>query len=270
MTDSEAREIDVDTLRAVYGGGAEVYDDYWHPVIRPPALAVIDALPLRDATRVLDVGAGTGGLTAPLRAAAPSAHVVSIDASMEMLCVARTRARATASVADAAQLPIASTAADAVVLPFVLFHLSDPPAAIRETARVLRRGGSAGTVTFAWEQHPHAFAVWEDTLREFDIPILPPAQQYGGLDTIDHIAALLRNNGLEPARVWMEEIDHTFTTDQYVALRCGALSGRIRFLRADPERAAAAADAFAERVQNLPPDDFVFRGEVVCATARKP
>jgi ubiquinone/menaquinone biosynthesis C-methylase UbiE len=52
-------------------------------------------------------------------------------------------------VADATALPFAASCYDVVVAAFVLFHLPDPAAGLREAHRLLRAGGTMGIVTRA-------------------------------------------------------------------------------------------------------------------------
>lgn len=259
--------VDTDSLRAVYGDGADSYDALWHPVIRPPALALIRALPLHDAGRVLDVGAGTGALTAPLRAAAPGGSVFSLDASYAMLRTATQRAGASACLGDASRLPIADASVDVVVLAYVLFHLLEPARGIREAVRVLRPGGAAGTVTWANETQPRAAAVWDKALAAYDVPSLPDHGNHHGLDREDDIHTLLTSNGLTVDRIWRERIQHSFTPETYLQMRTGGGSGRARLAAANADAARAVVTQTQERFRALEPDDFTFSGEVICATA---
>ncbi len=61
-----------------------------------------------------------------------------------MLHVARIRRKVPAVLADALALPLATEAADALLLAYLLFHLAKPARAVAEAARVLRRGGACG------------------------------------------------------------------------------------------------------------------------------
>ena len=157
-----------------YDRGAQAYEALWSPVILPPAAALVRFLGLTGRCVVADVGAGTGALLGAIRSAAPTARVVSFDASAGMLRIARTQRGAQAVVADALALPLAEAAADAVILAYVLFHLADPSLAVAEAARVLRPGGRVGAITWAWERVSRAEVVWDQALVM--VPIRPPGR----------------------------------------------------------------------------------------------
>ena len=98
-----------------------------------------------DPRTVLDVGAGTGLLTAPLVAAGH--QVVAADTSADMLAELTARLPAVRTlVAPAEALPLPDGAVDVVVAAQAA-HWFDPGAAGREFRRVLRPGGAVG---FAW------------------------------------------------------------------------------------------------------------------------
>ncbi len=125
--------------------------------------------------RILDVGAGTGILTAKMLARYPQADVVAVDLSEAMLrwahgalqrprwpafgrlCekVGWTRCPARLVVADAAQLPFADGAFDLVVSNLMLQWCDDLDAVLRELRRVLRPEGLLMFTSFG-----------PDTLRE--------------------------------------------------------------------------------------------------------
>lgn len=94
--------------------------------------------------RVLELGAGTGKLTAQLTALGH--RVVASDPSEEMLRrLVSTVPRASALRARAECIPLRGRSADAV-LAAQSFHWFDPEPALREVARVLRTGGTLGLV----------------------------------------------------------------------------------------------------------------------------
>jgi arsenite methyltransferase len=93
----------------------------------------------------LDVGCGTGSVTASLaRAAGPDGLALGVDISEPMLARA-VRAEAGPQIgflrADAQRLPLRDQTVDAVISVAVLQLLPDPAAALAEMVRVLRLGG---------------------------------------------------------------------------------------------------------------------------------
>lgn len=87
----------------------------------------------------LEIGIGTGRIAAPVVQA--GGDVVGIDISLGMLQVAQARHLDQLAVADMMALPFADASFDAVLAVHVLHHASDWRLAMRECARVLRRGG---------------------------------------------------------------------------------------------------------------------------------
>jgi ubiquinone/menaquinone biosynthesis C-methylase UbiE len=93
--------------------------------------------------QVLDIGAGEGRLG---RAISERGHrVVSVDRSLGMLgALSATQAGGALAVGgDACALPIRSESVDCLVSMMLLMSVADAAAAMRETTRVLRRGGLA-------------------------------------------------------------------------------------------------------------------------------
>jgi ubiquinone/menaquinone biosynthesis C-methylase UbiE len=262
--------IDRGALATVYGDGVDVYDNIWSPVIRPGAVSVIDAMNIADAKRVLDVGAGTGALTEHLREVAPSATILSLDPSQAMLRYARERRGVCAVVADAGALPSPESSVDAVLLAYVLFHLLDPVAALREAARVVRAGGRVGTVTWASETQPLASQIWDQALEDLCVPTLRAHGNHDGLATADAIAALLARAGLRVIDVWIHELEHTFTPEGFWSLRTGYGSNRARLAALDTSSRGEILFEARRRLEPLAPDDYTFHGTVVCSVSEKP
>jgi ArsR family transcriptional regulator len=108
--------------------------------------AILSALPERIPA-LLDIGTGTGRL---LELLAPrTGHALGLDASREMLALARARLSerglaesASVRQADMYRLPLANFSQDVVTLQMVLHYAEDPAAALAEAARVLKPGGT--------------------------------------------------------------------------------------------------------------------------------
>lgn len=98
-----------------------------------------------DGTQVVaDVGCGSGF---DLRQIVPDGrcrHAFALDLSAGMLRglgALRTSGRVTALQADAQRLPLADGSVDAGLAMHMLYHVPDPPSAVRELRRVVRPGG---------------------------------------------------------------------------------------------------------------------------------
>ena len=102
--------------------------------------ALLDRLRRRGAPgRLLDVGCGGGHFMAA--AAERGWRPLGADLSHEACAAARRRTGAPVVEADAAALPFRDGTLDVVTLVSVLDHTTQPLAAVREAARVLRPGG---------------------------------------------------------------------------------------------------------------------------------
>lgn len=97
------------------------------------------------ASRIVDVGAGTGKLTRVI-ADAPGAQVVAVDPDPAMLARLRQSLPAVPTFAGTAEaLPLPDASADAVVCGQA-WHWVEPIAASAEIGRVVRAGGTLGLI----------------------------------------------------------------------------------------------------------------------------
>jgi len=133
----------------VFGQVAVVYDRS-RPGYPAPA---VEWLVGNQRSRVLDLGAGTGKLTASLAAAGHD--VVAVDPSPEMLRILRsTVSDVDAREGTAEAIPMPAADVDTVVVGQA-FHWFDHAAAVPEIARVLRPRGRLGSVwNFRQESTP--------------------------------------------------------------------------------------------------------------------
>jgi SAM-dependent methyltransferase len=131
---------------------ATMREGSWRP-------ALVDQVVAGGPASVLEVGCGTGTLTAAIARAAPGARVAGIDGDPEALDIARGKAAPGAIdwVEGLAQeLPFADGEFDRVAVSLVLHHLvpADKRAALAEMRRVLAPGGSLHVADFGPPQDP--------------------------------------------------------------------------------------------------------------------
>src|SRR5437667_1387 len=101
---------------------------------------------IRSGERVLDVGCGTGNLSRALIDLAPNIDVIGIDPAASYVDWASRSLRSPRvrfQVGTAEALAFADAAFDAALALLVVQELVDSPRAVREMARVTRRGGFA-------------------------------------------------------------------------------------------------------------------------------
>lgn len=218
---SMARERDYDRYRlgmsvaARYGRpGADLY-----PV-------VVDLLrtELRGVREpvVLDVGCGEGPLA--VAAVGSGLRVVGVDASATMLRSARDHGPVIG--ADAAALPVASGAVDAVTAVNVLDHLKRPGRALRAALRVLRPGGLLVAGAVSRRDSPELDPQWRPTRTPFDS---------------EDAAGVLADAGFVEARTLPWDAPLAVLPDR------DAVRGHLRARFVAPGRAAVLAAAIVAR-----------------------
>ena len=187
--------------------------------------ALVDAIAPADGERVLDVATGTG-LVAAEHLARSACTVVAIDQSPQMLAAARRRfadraghdtgARVELLEAEAESLPFAPASFDALTFTYLLRYVDDPPATMRELARVVRAGGRVASLEFGVPPRAAARGLWRAYTRA-GLPGLgrlvsrewaevgrflgPSIEGFYERHPLNQIVAYWRRAGLEEVRV---------------------------------------------------------------------
>lgn len=153
--------------------------------------ALVDTLDLRPGHRVLELGCGTGQVTARLVAA--GAEVVAVDALPAMLGAARRRAPGARFIEGDAMETQVGGDFDRVVLSFVLhnFDREGRVGLLRRAAAALSSSGRIGVLEWALPHGRVRAALWRRFLRALEPSPTVPELLAGALD-IDIPAAGLQ------------------------------------------------------------------------------
>lgn len=148
----------------------EAYDRYVGRWSRRVAPVFLDWLPMRAGAAWLDVGCGTGALSAAVLEHAAPGRVIGVDPSAGFLRVAEQALgdRVELMEGDAAHLPVADASVDAAVAALVLNFVPDVPAALAECRRVLRPGGVMAGYVWDYAEGMELIRAFFDAAVEVD------------------------------------------------------------------------------------------------------
>jgi SAM-dependent methyltransferase len=150
-TGSEREATKPAARRDVWASGT-AYEPYVGRWSRLVAREFLGWLKVPGGARWLDVGCGTGALSASILAHAAPRELVGIDPSAGYVAYAREQVpgpRASFAIGDARALPFAAGAFDAVVSGLVLNFVADPAQAVVGMARVAVPGGVVAA--YVWD-----------------------------------------------------------------------------------------------------------------------
>lgn len=262
-------ERDVRELAARYSADADAYRRHYADVMPPLGRALLDGLGVEHPRRVLDLGTGVGWLLPQIARRWRRALVVGADRASGMIGLApRTFPRV---VADAAALPFDGGSFDAVVMAFMLFHVPDPPRALREVRRVLVSGGAVALGTWGEVPDYPAMDVWVDELERAGARAdAPLASGHELMDDPRKVAGLLADAGFAGARSAAADPGDAMDLEEFVARRVSLGHCRGLYESLPPEARASFLDRARRRLERLPGDAFTDRQEAILTWARAP
>jgi SAM-dependent methyltransferase len=199
--------FDPDAVRAFEHAGwqqaAGEYDATFARASTPYAEALLDAAGVADGMQVLDVGSGTGVVTAA--ASRRGAMPTGVDFSSAMLAQARqTYPQLRFDEGDAEALPYPDCSFDAVVSNFGIHHVPGPGKGIAEALRVLRPGRRVAVTSWAVPAENIAWQLLYDAIRRHgDMQAADTPPPGGNLGTAEAILRLIQGSGFTDCRAEM-------------------------------------------------------------------
>ena len=175
---------------------AAAYDSFMGRYSSLLAPELCDFVGLRRGSRALDVGAGSGALTAQLVARLGAAAVVAVEPSAPFVAALRERLPGvTVHEAAAESLPLADSSFDASLAQLVVHFMTDPAAGIAEMRRVTTAGGVVAASVWDHGSGRGPLSPFWAVAREVD-PAAPGEATLIGANEGD-LAALFRDAGLD-------------------------------------------------------------------------
>jgi SAM-dependent methyltransferase len=223
------------------------------------AAGLIEIADVRPGSRVLDVGCGTGQLTAELARVVGGAHVAAIDPGEAVVEVCRARVpEADVRIGSAEHLPFADAEFDAVLAQLVVNLVEDPPAAVAEMARVARADAVVSACIWDDQEMPLLRGFW-DAAREVAPEALADVDARGqvGLPDPELLSELWQAAGLHDVALSQFEVfaDYTSFDDLWAPFEAGVGNSGGVYTSLEPD-AQAAVRASADRRLGSPDGSF--------------
>jgi SAM-dependent methyltransferase len=175
---------------------AQSYDAFMGRYSRPLAPRLADFAGIAAGQRALDVGCGTGALTAELVDRLGPEHVAAVDPSEPFVEAMRTRFPGLAvERAGAERLPFPSETFDAALAQLVVHFMRDPTAGITEMARVTGAGGMVAACVWDHAGSHGPLAAFWDAARGLQPGVHDESNLAGVRE--GHLAELFEAAGLE-------------------------------------------------------------------------
>jgi SAM-dependent methyltransferase len=175
--------------------GADAYGRFMGRYSQPLAATFVQFAGLTPGERALDVGCGTGALTAELVQLLGAGAVAAVDPSEPFVAAARSRfPDVDVRLLSAEELPYPDSSFDCALASLVVSFMTDPVAGLAEMARVTRPGGLVGATVWDHAGKGGPLAPFWAAVLDLD----PDAHDESGLAGVreGHLAQLFEAAGL--------------------------------------------------------------------------
>jgi ubiquinone/menaquinone biosynthesis C-methylase UbiE len=258
------------------------YARWWAPVLAPAVDGLLDraaGLVSAGASRLIDIGTGTGQLALGALARWPQVSLVGVDASAGMRAMAdanaeeqlrgaqRSRFRSAVAFADA--LPFVGGSFDLALSSFVFQLVPNRARALREARRVLGPGGSLAYVS--WLKDTRAFEpdmIFDDVLDDLGIGAREGDGRSGDLPSVAVAAGELRHAGFSAVSAEGSLLEHRFTVESYIAF-LSEFDEESLFDELDADLRARLLAELQRRLRRLPARRLTMNFPIVFVSGRR-
>ena len=234
--------------------------------------ALLEALAPEATDVVLELAGGTGELAEAL--APRAARVISTDFSPAMVAAAKRRGIPGVEhrVLDMQAIDLPDASVDGVVCRYGYMLVPDPARAVRETRRVLKRGGRLALATWAAARKNPWATRFGPVLIERGLLEAPVAGEPGqfALSEPEQIEALLRGAGFDAVEVEEVPVDFRFADWEHYRRIVTSLASSLRETLAalDEDQRAAVDEAVRARFESFAdPSGYALPGVALVARA---
>jgi SAM-dependent methyltransferase len=178
---------------------AEAYERFmgrWSRALAPRLVAFAE---IQDGQAVLDVGSGTGSLSAAVASAAPHSRIVGIDPAAPYVSFAaaqRPGDLVSFEVGDARQLRFESNSFDRTLSLLVINFIPDPGTALDEMVRVTRPGGVVAAAVWDYGEGMGMLRLFWDEAAAIDPSAEAKDERHMPLCRRGELAEMWRDHGL--------------------------------------------------------------------------
>ena len=192
------------------GDAYERYMGRWSRALAP---LLVEFAGVRDGDAVLDVGAGTGALSAAVAQAAPSSDVLGVDRSEPFVAFARAhhpRHRMRFEAGDAQALELDDERFDRTLSLLIVNFIPNPARALSEMIRVTRSGGVVAAAVWEYGEGMEMLRTFWDEAVSLDPDADAKDERHMPLSRRGELAELWRAQTLSDVRDEALSIDTLF------------------------------------------------------------
>jgi ubiquinone/menaquinone biosynthesis C-methylase UbiE len=261
-------------LACVFQGAAENYDRFVGRYSPQLARAMCEAAGVRPGQRALDVGCGTGALTAALADALGAENVTAVDPTEPFVEAAQAKVPGARIVVGSAEsLPFADAEFDVTLSQLVVNFLVDPEQGLREMRRVTRAGGTVAGCVWDYGGGMTMLRTFWDAAAALDPERAEPLMETFTMRFAnpEELAALWRGSGLDDVTVGeiVAEASYDDFDDLWAPFLTGVGPAGSYAASLDDDGQAALRDEFSRRLRQ-PDGQFTLSARAWCAVGRAP